>query len=149
MKRTRNEQGVFQDEHGMTGTRTFSIWSKMKHRCTNPRAHNWERYGGRGIAVCDRWSDFANFLADMGQAPDGMTLDRIDSDGHYEPSNCRWATMLTQSRNRTNNVILEHDGRRMCMSEWAEETGIKIGTIWWRYKAGWETSRILTARVGP
>lgn len=136
--------------HRMTGTRTLSIWKKMRRRCTDPKEHNYARYGGRGIKVCDRWMESVeNFVADMGLCPDGMTLDRIDSDGNYEPGNCRWATMLTQSRNRTNNVILEHGGRRMCMSEWAVETGIRIGTLWWRHKAGWDAARILTTKVGP
>jgi hypothetical protein len=134
--------------HRMTGTRTLSIYRKMKRRCNDPKEQNFAHYGGRGIKVCDRWMESVeNFVADMGLCPDGMTLDRVDSNGNYEPTNCRWATMLTQSRNRTNNIVLEHDGRRMCMSEWAVETGIKIGTLWWRYKAGWDTARILTAKV--
>lgn len=136
--------------HRMTKTRTFRIWQKMRRRCNDPKEQNYSRYGGRGITVCDRWADsFETFLADMGVCPDGMTLDRVNADGNYEPANCRWATMLTQSRNRTNNVILEHDGRSMCMSEWAAETGIRIGTLWWRHRAGWSVERILTTKVGP
>jgi len=147
MNRTRDDKGVFQNEHGMAGTRSFSVWSKMRARCSNTKAHNWDRYGGRGIKVCDRWSEFANFFADMGPAPDGMTLDRIDNNGNYEPGNCRWATKLTQARNRANNVVLEYAGRRMCLSEWAIETGIQLGTLWYRHKAGWDTPRILTQKV--
>ena len=142
-----HKNGRFLAAHGKTGTRTFNIWGKMKQRCTSDKAHNWNRYGGRGIRVCERWNDFSNFLADMGEAPAGMTLDRIDSNGNYEPTNCRWATMLTQSRNRTNNIVLVHEGRSLCLSEWAVETGIKLTTLWWRYKAGWDTPRILTTKV--
>ena len=81
-------------------TPTYYSWRCMKERCGNPNNKYYSYYGGRGIRVCDRWMDFANFLADLGERPEGLTLDRINSDGNYEPGNCRWVTMKEQAQNR-------------------------------------------------
>lgn len=88
--------------HGMTGSHEYGCWKAMKARCGNPRAINFARYGGRGIRLCRRWKrSFASFLADMGPSPSAAhSIDRKNNDGHYEPGNCRWATVLQQNRNR-------------------------------------------------
>lgn len=80
--------------------RTYGIWQAMRGRCMNPNNSRWAAYGGRGIKICERWNNYENFLADMGEAPDNLTLERIDVDGDYEPSNCKWATWLEQARNK-------------------------------------------------
>lgn len=90
--------------HGKTGTPTWQSWNSMKRRCSDPGRWNYKFYGGRGIAFCDRWASFENFLADMGERPDGTSLDRVNNDGNYEPSNCRWATRSQQRMNRRDMV---------------------------------------------
>jgi len=86
--------------HGKTKSKTYSSWASMKTRCTNPLVHQFRLYGGIGITVCERWNSFENFLEDMGERPNGMSIDRIDSNGNYEPSNCKWSTQSEQAKNR-------------------------------------------------
>ncbi|WP_144440078.1 hypothetical protein [Methylobacterium sp. AMS5] len=86
--------------HGKTHDRTYTSWQMMRNRCLNPDAENYSYYGGRGITICARWDSFENFLADMGERPPNKTLDREDTNGNYEPDNCRWATPVQQAQNR-------------------------------------------------
>lgn len=100
--------------HGMTTSSTYKSWSGMKARCYKTDMQDYPKWGGRGITVCDRWrNSFECFLADMGEKPDGVTLERINNDGNYEPANCRWATRTDQSRNRGYCRVDEFKARRI------------------------------------
>lgn len=130
--------------HGMFGTPEYRSWSAMMSRCTNPSHRAYPRYGGRGIVVCDAWLKFEQFYADMGARPDGASLDRIDNDKGYEPSNCRWATRIEQQRNKRNNRLLTHNGQSLPVSEWAEIYGLSQYAIHERLKRGWSVHEALT-----
>ena len=86
--------------HGQSNTNTYRIWQGMIYRCSNPNLRIYKYYGGRGITVCERWHEFENFLQDMGERPKGLSIDRINNDGNYEPGNCRWATTSEQASNQ-------------------------------------------------
>lgn len=110
--------------HGLSHTPEYSIWTAMIRRCEDPKTHNYAAYGGRGITVCERWHVFENFLEDVGRRPSPeLSLDRICSDGNYEPGNCRWATLEQQSYNRRNTKRLWHQGEYRTISEIAKLTG--------------------------
>ena len=103
-RETTRERGLANRTHGLKHTRTYHSWQSAKQRCSNGNVETakWTRYGGRGIQMCERWlASFEDFLADMGERPVGLTLDRIDPDGDYEPGNCRWADATTQRANRS------------------------------------------------
>lgn len=111
-------------KHGFARTPTHIIWCKIHERCTNPNAINYERYGGRGITICKRWRIFENFLADIGERPEEMTIERIDNLKGYEPGNCRWATRLEQANNKRNNVMVEFHGKTQSVAVWCRELGL-------------------------
>lgn len=127
--------------HGMEATPVYNAYHAMLQRCTNPKVKFFPRYGGRGIEICDRWKSFENFYADMGDRPAGMTLGRIDNNGNYEPSNCRWETVKQQLRNRELTVFVEYDGNRIALSELAEIKGIKPKLLRARLKSGWDINK--------
>lgn len=106
-------------KHGGSGTKTYKVWSAMIQRTRNPNAGQYSDYGGRGIAVCDDWHSFAGFRRDMGDAPKGMTLDRIDNDKGYSKDNCRWASREQQSANRRVTVRIRHEGADVTITELA------------------------------
>lgn len=133
--------------HRKSGTRTYRIWQLMKNRCHNPDAERFPYYGARGITVCDRWrGSFAAFLADMGEAPDGTSIDRIDNGGNYEPGNCRWATKTEQNRNTRQNRLLTIFGVTKCVAEWAEESGTRADRIFSRLWNGWPEGEAVFGR---
>lgn len=125
--------------HGMFGTPEYKSWEGMIQRCCNKNDRAWPKYGGRGISICERWRhSFQNFFADMGKRPaPKMQVDRIDTNGNYEPGNCRWATSKQNNRNRRNNRILIINGVSHCVSEWSELSGIRHDTICARIRSGW------------
>lgn len=123
--------------HGMDRTKTYYAWSGIKQRCRNPRNQMYRYYGGRGIDVCERWhSSFDAFLEDMGVAPEGSSIDRIDNDRGYEPGTCRWTTSKEQGRNKRNNRLIRVDDVSRTLSEWAEATGVPKTTICSRLRRG-------------
>lgn len=133
--------------HGLSKSREYGIWKAIRHRCENPKAAGYHRYGGRGICVCKRWHNFTLFFADMGPRPSPKhSLDRYpDQNGNYEPGNCRWATRFEQQRNMRNNRLLTFNGETLCLSAWAERVGIHRTTLQYRMLLGWSAERVLTA----
>lgn len=131
--------------HAFNGlkTPTYRSWYAMVARCTNPKNKRWARYGGRGIKVCDRWLDFRNFLADMGERPVGMTLDRSDNARGYEPANCRWATAIEQGRNTARTRLIAYEGKSYPLRTLAEHFGINHEALRHRLDAGWPVEKAL------
>jgi hypothetical protein len=122
----------------------------MKERCYNPRHTAYPLYGGRGIAVCERWLDFQKFVEDNeASALPGLTLDRINNDGPYSPENCRWATRKDQARNRRNNQWIEHAGERLLAVDWAARLSLADSTIEARVKNGWSLEKAVTTPFIP
>lgn len=138
-------------KHLMTGTSIYKTWTEFRRRCSDPSHKNYGNYGGRGITVCERWSNsFENFYADMGPRPPGMTLDRKDNDGPYSPENCRWATPLEQTRNRRVTNFVTYEGVVMPLPECCERAGVEYLTVHNRvFKHGWPLERALSAPVRP
>lgn len=124
----------------------YGTWFQMISRCENPNQKHYDRYGGRGIIVCPEWHDFWNFVKwsdSVGGRPEGYTLDRIDNDGNYEPSNCRWADWRTQTTNKSSNFFVEYNGVIKTTVEWAEEFKIHPHTLQQRIKNGWDLEKAL------
>lgn len=121
----RNKARNLKFKHGKVKTRLYKCWLNMKNRCHNPNTVDYKNYGGRGITICPEWQEFEPFYewAMANGYSDDLTIDRIDVNGNYEPDNCRWATMKEQSRNRTDNCIVEINGERKILQDWVEELG--------------------------
>lgn len=136
--------------HKMTHTRIYNIWKAMRHRCEKTYSASFERYGGRGISVCEEWrNDFQAFFkwAMANGYTDGMSIDRIDNNGNYCPDNCRWVDMVTQANNKRNNHLLTYNGKTQTVAAWSKEIGIGSGTIWRRIRLGWSAEKALAEKV--
>lgn len=126
-------------------TPEYRTWSDIFGRCLNPKNRSFGNYGGRGIGICDKWRSYDEFLSDMGRRPTAKhTLDRKNNSKGYGPDNCRWATKAQQSQNMRSNRMMTLDGKTLCVAEWAEITGIKIGVIRGRLNRGWDDEKSLT-----
>jgi hypothetical protein len=124
--------------------RTYMCWAGLRSRCNNPNDPDFKNYGGRGIKCCERWNNFEMFLEDMGEKPEGFSIDRINVDGNYEPDNCRWATSSQQGNNRRNNITITYNNETHTLAEWAKRLGFAYELLLTRYNRNWTTERMLT-----
>lgn len=132
-------------KHGQTKTSTYKTWQSMKERCQNPNNHAYMNYGGRGVTVCPEWQYFENFLADMGERPMFMEIDRIDNNKGYSRDNCRWVTATQNQRNKRHSLYLTYKGITRHLKEWAEMYEISYYTLRARVvRRGWDIERAIT-----
>lgn len=125
----------------------YYIWASIKKRCKNPKDPAYHNYGGRGITICEHWrTSFLNFFSDMGPRPPGMTLDRINNDGNYEPGNCRWTDRITQMNNMRTNLRITHQGETLTRAQWERRLGFCHGLIRSRLAGGWSLERAMTVK---
>lgn len=141
------------EKHGATYTRAYRIWHDMIKRCCCPKSKHYDRYGGRGITVCEAWQEsFSRFIRDMGEPPKGFTLDRKENNLGYSKENCRWATRWEQSVNRNNNVPMTVEGVTKPLAVWVKERGLPYDLVYYRKQiAGWSDDKCLstpTQRLG-
>lgn len=130
--------------HGMANTAIYRTWINMRARCNDPNHPAYPNYGGRGISVCRRWDQFVTFYKDMGNCPRGMSIDRVDNNGDYEPDNCQWATQKEQANNRRTNAPVTINGRTMNLYKWLKELGVADSTYYARRARGWSVEKSLT-----
>lgn len=147
-KKLLTERNKSNAKHGYFGTSTYDSWAGIIERCCNINSSNYKSYGAKGISICENWrNSFEEFLKDMGERPDGFTIDRIDVNGNYEVSNCRWANAKTQANNRTNNRKISFNNQIHNLAEWSDITGINPSTISKRIdKYGWSIEEALTRK---
>lgn len=140
----------FRKKHSLSRTRIYRTWRNIKNRCKNLNGKDFNRYGGRGIDICNEWLNFDIFY-DWAMAngyKENLTIDRIDNNKGYEPSNCRWATMEEQSQNTSKVISITYNNETHSLSKWARITGISRHTLYTRYKKGWDIEKMLTTKVG-
>jgi hypothetical protein len=136
--------------HGMTYTPLYNTWRGMKERCLSSKNINYKNYGARGITVCEEWMPFDGFMkwAQATGYKDGMTIERKDNNGNYEPDNCTWATMKEQNNHKRSNRVLSYNGRDLTVAQWSAETKISYRTILDRLNSGWTVENALSVPVG-
>ena len=123
--------------HGMSRDPIIGVWRNIVSRCTKPEHRSYKNYGGRGVTVCEHWLSFDNFLADVGPHPGkGLTIERVDNNGNYEPGNVAWATRKVQARNKRSTVQVEIDDRKQCLQDWATEIGVTPHHLYRRMQKG-------------
>lgn len=131
-------------------SKAYRAWRGMRSRCQNENDARYQDYGGRGIYVCQRWRSFEHFFSDIGEPPNvEYSIDRVDNDGPYSPDNCRWATRMEQAQNTRKNVFLTHNGKTLCLLEWARVMGLSSGTLYSRYQRGWPLVDVLSKKKFP
>lgn len=132
--------------HGQAGTKIYKTWGNIKSRCNNPNATKYYIYGGKGIKICEEWIKFENFYewSLKNGYKEGLTIDRINGNGNYEPSNCRWVTYKVQSNNTTQNHLLTFNGETLNISQWAEKLKVNSKMLGERIRRGWSVERALT-----
>lgn len=127
-------------KHGWYGTRVYNIWRQIVDRCENPKCSQYKNYGGRGIRICQEWRESPQAFCEwamLNGCTNALTIDRINVNGNYEPSNCRWITMVEQQTNKRNNVNITYNGKTQCVAEWSRELGVRQSRLYERVKAGW------------
>jgi hypothetical protein len=140
----RKEKGPGNKRHGLADSKTYNVWLSMRQRCCNPNNPAYPNYGGRGITIASAWDTFDQFLADLGEVPDGMTLERKDNNKGYGPDNCVWASRLEQGRNTRKCRQISHNGQTKTLGEWADQYGINRQTLGKRLDTGWSMERALS-----
>lgn len=135
-------------KHGLCTYSGYKSWSGMLDRCLNPKHISYKDCGGRGITVCDRWLDVENFIADMGERPPGLSLERLDGNRGYSKDNCIWADRKTQARNKRTNRLLTFNGKTAALAEHCEDAGFKYDTVSHRLNGlGWSLEKALTTPI--
>jgi hypothetical protein len=129
---------------GLCNRGAYKSWAHMKQRCLNKNCASYKDYGGRGISACDKWLTFEGFWDDMGPTyQEGLTIERIDVNGNYEPDNCRWATKQEQAENKRNNVYITYNNQTKTVAQWARDLNVKATTIYQRIQSGWSNEKLL------
>ena len=143
-KRSHGMAGRTDGKPGPKRAPIYGIWANIKQRCLNPNNPRYADYGGRGITLCKRWHTFENFYADLGDAPEGLTLDRIKNNKGYSPSNVRWVTRADNNRNSRRCVMVEIDGQSKPINVWCREFGVPYVTFKQRRRNGWDLVRAVS-----